>query len=178
MSNTCLMKKHFYLPILAILFVLAACNTKSEPPTVGKKVSFDRVCDRSNDGKRIAVEGFLTLPEKVSSQDTISVLLEIRSVKDVNKPGRVGVWTRYGTALNQIAPIETARRVPGSTEKAKLQDWSKAKSSYTHADLKVTANDGKSIGYLDRVRISGKVGFPSNVSVSPCVLSNPLIEKI
>jgi hypothetical protein len=68
--------------------------------------------------------------------------------------------------------------LPGSTEKAKIQDWEKAKSSYTHADLKAIANDGKSIGYLDRVRVSGSVFFPSKVSVSPCVLNNPLIEKI
>jgi hypothetical protein len=172
------MKQYFHLPILSILFILAGCYTKSEPPTVGKKVSFDRTCDRSNDGKRIAVEGFLTLPETISSQDTISVLLEIRSVKDLNKTSRVGVWTIYGTAANQVAPVKTARRLPGSTETAKIQDWEKAKSSYTHADLKAIANDGKSIGYLDRVRVSGKVGFPSNVSVSPCVLNNPLIEKI
>ncbi len=172
------MKKHLYLFILAILFLLAGCNTKSEPPTVGQKVSFDRICDRSNDNKRIAVEGFLTLPEKVSSKDKISVLLEIRSAKDVNKPGRVGIWTPYGKLANQIAPIDTALRAPNSTEKAKLKDLGKSKLSYTHADLKVTTSDGKSIGYLDRVRVSGKVGFPSKVSVSPCVLNNPLIEKI
>ena len=172
------MKKYLYLLILAILFPLAGCNTKSEPPTVGQKVSFDRICDRSNDNKRIAIEGFLTLPEKVSSKDKISVLLEIRSAKDVNKPGRVGIWTPYGKAANQIAPIDTALRAPNSTEKPSLQDLGKSKLSYTHADLKVTTNDGKSIGYLDRVRVSGKVGFPSKVSVSPCVLNNPLIEKI
>jgi hypothetical protein len=172
------MKKHLHLPILAILLPLAGCNTKSEPPTVGQKVSFDRVCDRSNDNKRIAVEGFLTLPEKVSSKDKMSVLLEIRSVKDVNKPGRVGIWTTYGTAANRVNPIDTALRAPNSTKKAKLQDLSKSKLSYTHADLKVTTNDGKSIGYLDRVRVSGKVGFPSKASVSPCILNNPLIEKI
>jgi hypothetical protein len=172
------MKKYLYLPMLAILFPLAGCDSKPEPPTVGQKVSFDRICDRSNDNKRIAVEGFLTLPEKVSSKDKISVLLEIRSVKDVSKLGRVGVWTPYGKAANQIAPIDTALRAPNSTAKAKLQDLSKSKSSYTHADLKVTTTDGKSIGYLDRVRVSGKVGFPSKVSISPCVLNNPLIEKI
>ncbi len=172
------MKKHLYLPIFAILLPLVGCDTKSEPPTVGQKVSFDRICDRSNDNKRIAVEGFLTLPEKVSSKDNLSVLLEIRSAKDVNKPGRVGIWTSYGKLANQIAPIDTALRAPNSTEKANLKDLGKSKLSYTHADLKVTTNDGKSIGYLDRVRISGKVGFPSKVSISPCVLNNPLIEKI
>jgi hypothetical protein len=86
--------------------------------------------------------------------------------------------TRRDEPETQIAPIETAMRAPDSTQKAKLQDLSKSKLSYTHADLKVTTNDGKSIGYLDLVRVSGNVGFPTKVSGSPCVLNNPLIEKI
>jgi hypothetical protein len=85
-------------------------------------------------------------------KDKISVLLEIRSIKDINKPGRVVIWTPYGKTANQIAPIDTARREPNSTEKPSLQDLSKSRLSYTHTDLKVTTNDGKSIEIADRFR--------------------------
>jgi hypothetical protein len=51
--------------------------------------------------------------------------LEIRSVKDVkkpglldvNKPGRVGVWKTYGMAADRVAPIDTPLHVPNSTER-------------------------------------------------------------
>jgi hypothetical protein len=162
------MKKPFFVCLMILLATVAGCA--NEPPTVGKATELKRVCDRSNDGERVAVEGYLTLPERISDDDaTISVLLEIRPSESVeNMTGRVGVWTEYGNEANQVAHIPYTTELPKS-------------GNYTHADLKVTTNDGQKITYTDRVRVSGRVRFPSSPEIkviSPCVLNNPLVERI
>jgi hypothetical protein len=50
--------------------------------------------------------------------------------------------------------------------------------SFTAKDLKVTTNDGKTVGYTDRVRVSGTMYYPIVSSVEfKCRLSNTLIES-
>lgn len=161
------MKKHVVVCSTLLLTTLVGCA--NEPPTVGRAVEFEQVCNRENDGERVSLEGYLTLPKTISSDDKFSLLLEIRPSKSVeNMNGKVGVWTSYGSEVNQVSPI------PFTTQFSHVGD-------YTHENLKVTANDGQQITYTDRVRISGRVRFPSSANVlaiSPCVLNNPLIERI
>jgi hypothetical protein len=172
-----LMKRYLFLPIVAILFTLTGCSDKPETPTVGQQASFDRVCDKSNDGKRIAVEGFLKLPEKISSKEKISLLLEIRPAKEMS-PKKLGVWTRYGDKVNQLSFVQSSLGFGKPDKNGKLSYNSSRVNTYTHQDLKVNTNDGKTVSYLDRVRVSGKVGFPSKSSGYICVLNNPLFESI
>ena len=172
------MKQYLFLPIAAILFALTGCF-KSEPPTVGQEMPFNSVCDKSNDGKRIAFEGFLTLPDHISSKDKVSLLLEVRPSKDLKSPMRIGVWTSYGKEVNQLTFVETSFRSNKPNEPGKISVNSSSKLSYTHQDLKVKTNEGKVVSYLDKVRVSGKVVFPSNPPIiSKCLLNNPLIESI
>ncbi|NJO41212.1 MAG: hypothetical protein HC769_01895 [Cyanobacteria bacterium CRU_2_1] len=179
------MKRQFFASSVILFTILTGCA--SEPPTLGEATEFEQVCDRSNDGKRVAVEGFLTLPEEIPVGDTISVLLEIRPSEDVeNLNGRVGVWTSYGSEANQVTPVDISYTIPGlnttgSEEQPVTTDQSPISSTYTHADLNVTTSDGQRVTYTDRVRVSGKVVFPSSPKttvISPCVLNNPLIERI
>lgn len=44
---------------LMIALALTACG--AEPPTAGQLLAFGQVCDKANDGQRVAVEGYLTL---------------------------------------------------------------------------------------------------------------------
>ena len=42
---------------------LAACGSaEKKPPTVGEAKDFATVCDKTNDGKRVAVDGYLRFP--------------------------------------------------------------------------------------------------------------------
>ncbi|HEY9622640.1 MAG TPA: hypothetical protein V6C78_19930 [Crinalium sp.] len=169
-----------------LLTLVTGCA--SEPPTVGKAIAFEQVCDQSNDGQRVSVEGFLTLPEEIPTNDTVSVLLEIRPSENVEPRGeRVGVWTTYGSDANQVASVKGVYTAPtldelkNNSQNPPSPNQSSVQGTYTHADLKVTTSDGQQITYTDRVRVSGKVVFPSSpgvTAISPCVLNNPLIERI
>ncbi|MBW4662518.1 MAG: hypothetical protein KME15_28060 [Drouetiella hepatica Uher 2000/2452] len=182
------MNKQCFACFMTLLAVLTGCTNK--PPTVGKATELVRACGRSNDGKRIALEGYLKLPDEIPVDNTISVLLEIRLSKDVKRLNdRVGVWVQYGNETNRVAPVESKSTItiPGlngaksNAQPTPYTDQPPTVGTYTHADLHVTASDGQQITYTDRVRVSGKVGFPSSpetAAISPCVLNNPLIERI
>lgn len=50
-----------------IALTCTACGTtEKKAPTPGEVKAFASVCDKANDGKRIAVEGYLRLPEEVN----------------------------------------------------------------------------------------------------------------
>src|SRR5690242_14554973 len=53
--------------------ILAGCG--SEPPTAGDATAFSAVCERANDGRRVAVDGYLIFPESFS--DSQSVVLRL-----------------------------------------------------------------------------------------------------
>jgi hypothetical protein len=182
------MKEKCFTCYIMMFALLTGCA--SEPPTVGKSIELKQACDRSNDGKRVAVEGYLKLPEEIPVDNTISILLEIRRSEDVKKlNGRVGVWTQYGNEANQVAPVESKSTItiPGLNGAKSNEPPTPYTSepptvgTFTHAALHVTTNDGQQITYTDRVRVSGQVGFSSSLkttAISSCVLTNPLIERI
>lgn len=139
---------------IALLIFCAACRTGSpEAPTAGETKDFASVCDKANEGKRVAVMGFLRFPEKFTG--TSSVVLRLYGGGDY-AGAPVGVQTRIGNQANQVelAPKE-----------------------FTDKDLKVHTSDGQLAGYGTRVKVSGKVYYPLVGQDFKCGLENPLIES-
>ena len=139
---------------IGVLIFCAACGGGApEPPTTGEMKDFASLCDKANEGKRVAVIGFLRFPEKFTG--TRSVMLRLYGGGDyAGSP--VGVQTPIGNQANQVelAPKE-----------------------FTDKDLKVHKSDGQVTGYGTRVKVSGKVYYPSVGQDFKCGLENPLIES-
>ena len=132
----------------------AACGGGApEPPTPGEAKAFAAVCDKANEGKRVAVVGYPRFPEKFTGSQ--SVVLRLYEGSDY-AGAPLGVQTPIGTQANQ----------------AEL-----APKQYTDKDLKVHTSDGQVAGYGTRVRVSGKVYFPMVGQDFKCALENPLIES-
>ena len=142
------MRRWSQLLILCV-FVLAACG--DTPPTTGTNTAFADVCAKTNDGKRIAVDGYLRFPE--SFTDDGSVILRLFQT-DAFKGDYIGMQTKFGTQPNQVENVA---------------DHS------TNADLKVHQGDGQVVGYGTKVRISGTVYFPIVAQEFACALENPLV---
>lgn len=139
---------------IGLLIFCAACGGgSSEPPTAGEMKDFASLCDKVNEGKRVAVVGFPRFPEKFTG--TSSVVLRLYPSGDYTGMP-VGVQTRIGNQANQVelAPKE-----------------------FTDKDLKVHTSDGQVAGYGTRVKVSGKVYYPLVGQDFKCGLENPLIES-
>jgi len=139
---------------IGLLIFCAACGGSSpEPPTAGETKEFASVCDKANEGKRIAVAGFLRFPEKFTG--TSSVVLRLYGGGDY-AGAPIGVQTRIGNQANQVelAPKE-----------------------FTDKDLKVHTSDGEVAGYGTRVKVSGKIYYPLVGQDFKCGLENPLIDS-
>lgn len=139
---------------IALLIFCAACGGgSSEPPTTGEMKDFASLCDKVNEGKRVATVGFLRFPEKFTG--TSSVVLRLYAGSDY-AGAPVGVQTKMGNQANQVelAPKE-----------------------YTDKDLKVHTSDGQVATYGTRVKVSGKVYYPLVGQDFKCGLENPLIES-
>ena len=139
---------------IGLLIFSAACGSSSpEPPTAGETKEFGAVCDKANEGKRVAVTGFLRFPDKFTG--TSSVVLRLYADGDYTG-APVGVQTKMGNQANQVelAPKE-----------------------FTDKDLKVHTSDGQVAGYGTRVKVSGKVYYPLVGQDFKCALENPLIES-
>ena len=138
---------------IGLLIFCTACGGGSlEPPTPGETKDFALACDKTNEGKRVAVVGFLRFPEKFTG--TSSVVLRLYGGGDYSG-SRVGVQTRIGNQANQVelAPKE-----------------------FTDKDLKVHTSGGQVAVYGTRVKVSGKVYYPLVGQDFKCALENPLIE--
>ena len=139
---------------IGLLIFFAACGGgASEPPTTGETKEFASVCDKADEGKRVAVVGFLRFPERFTG--TSSVVLRLYAGADY-AGAPVGVQTRIGNQANQVelAPKE-----------------------FMDKDLKVHTSDGQVAGYGTRVKVSGKVYYPLVGQDFKCALENPLIES-
>jgi len=140
--------------LLAILglsaIFLTACSQTA--PTVGTSRSFAEACDESNDGQRIAVEGFLRLPDSI----TVNVGPILRLYETDSFLGTpIGVSLDFGSEPNQIDTVP---------------------DSYVDSDLNVHLADEQVAGYGTKVRISGKMYYPLADVDFECGLSNPLVE--
>jgi hypothetical protein len=155
-----------FLPLLALpIIALTACN--QGPPTAGQPVNFSNVCDKSNDGHRVMVEGFLRLPDSIDvitnrNGGSATEILVVRLFQDKAFKGTpIGVNFDFGSGPNMMDELP--------------------RPQYTDEDLKVHLTDGRTATYGQRVNVSGTVYFPvgalTNDSVDfDCGLDNPLVE--
>jgi hypothetical protein len=151
----------FGLSLAAV--ALVACS--AGPPTQGEPRDFSSVCDPANDGHRVAVDGYLRLPDQIqvfksssgSVEEKIVVVRLFQSNAFEGTP--IGVNIDFGSGPNTMADI------PGEY-------------IFTDDDLQVHRADGQTASYGDRVKISGTVYFPTTLADVEfnCGLSNPLIE--
>jgi hypothetical protein len=140
------------LVVLLFVFILAACGQSDSPPTVGEPKDFATACEEVNKGQRIALEGFLRLPDSFSGD--LSVVL--RLYEDESFLGApIGVQTRFGSEANQLEQVPT---------------------SYSDEDLQVHLAEGQVAGFGARVKVSGTVYFPLADQDFECGLENVLIE--
>ena len=139
--------------VFLCLFTLILTACAAAAPTAGEARDFATACDKANDGKRIAVVGYLRFPQSYSG-DMSMVLRFYASADFSGKP--IGVQTDLGTKANQVEP---------------------APDQYTDQDLKVHTADGQIATLGTKVKVSGKVYFPLVGQDFDCALENPLVES-
>jgi hypothetical protein len=138
--------------ILFIIIATSACATETGPPTIGEAREFATVCDKANDGKRLAVEGYLRWPESFTG--TRSTVLRLYPTAD-RSGAPIGVQILIGNQPNQL-------EMPPK--------------QYSDSDLKVHLASGEVVGVGTKVRVSGNVYFPTVSQDFTCALENPLVE--
>jgi len=137
--------------ILLTALTLTACG-KSGPPTVGETKPFAQVCDKSNDGKRIAVDGYLRFPSSFTKSSSVV----LRFYENGNFKGNpIGVQMNTGTQPNQVEEVQ---------------------KQFVDSDLKVHLANGQIAPFGTKVKVSGTVYFPMVEQEFPCSFETPLIE--
>jgi len=142
---------------------LAACS--DPPPTPGEPRAFSTVCDKANDGQRVAVDGYLQLPDQ----------LEVTTHSDGSKEQAQRIVVRM-FETNQFSGAQIAVDLNVGSGPNTMQDIP-GEYIFTDSDLKVHLADGQTAAYGQRVNVSGKVYFPSSGGDFTCGLSNPLVQE-
>lgn len=145
------MPRRIFLIFCLVTLLLSACGGSS-PPTEGQAVDLATACDKANDGKRIAVVGYLRFPDSFTGDQ--SVLLRLYQSTDFSGTP-IGVQIDFGTQANQVEPV---------------------KDQYSDSDLKVHLSDGQMAQFGTQVKVSGKVYYPLVSQNFDCGLENPLVE--
>ncbi len=143
------MRRWFLVLPFCCVLVLAACG--DSPPTTGTNTAFADVCAKANNGKRVAVDGYLRLPDSFTNDG--SVILRLYQT-DSFTGDDIGVQTEFGTQPNQVENVA---------------------NHFTDADLKVHQAGGQVVGTGTKVRVSGTVYFPIVAQTFACSLENPLV---
>ena len=138
--------------LLLVLSLLLLVSCGQEAPTVGVDQSFATACDEANDGTRIALEGFLRLPDSFTGDQ--SVVLRLYET-DTFSGTPIGVTVPLGTEANQMADVPV---------------------SYSDSDLLVYLNNGQTAAYGAKVKVSGKMYYPLVDQDFDCGLQNVLLE--
>ena len=145
------------IPVLSLL-LLGACG-ESGPPTPGVPTTFETVCGKANEDKRVSLEGYLDFPPQfsVSKGAETTVMLRMRPAPD-SGGAVVGASVRLGNGANHV-------EMPPK--------------SYTSAHLKVHTADGATVGHRDKIKVSGTMYYPSAVAKVDfkCGLTNTLVES-
>jgi hypothetical protein len=71
-----MMPSRNFIVLSLLVFSLAACGEAA--PTVGEAKEFTTACDKANDGKRVAVEGYLRLPQSFSGDESVDMVQKLR----------------------------------------------------------------------------------------------------
>jgi hypothetical protein len=132
------------------LVLLTGCG--NEPPTVGVATPFSRVCTRDNDGRRLAVDGYLIFPDSFTEAQSVILRLH-RTYAFDGTP--IGVQIPFGTAPNQAKQVA---------------------DQFSDEDLQIHLANGTIAGFRTKVTVSGKVYFPLVDQAFPCALENPRVE--
>ena len=147
------MRRIYAYLALAGLLALAACSGPAQPVS-GAPLDFTAVCTKANDGKRVAVLGYLRLPDSYTGDNDI--LLNLYPTTDyAGTP--IAVDMDIGTQANQVENVD---------------------DQYTYADLRVHLADNSVATDGTQVRVSGQVYFPlmsGNVNFT-CGLQSPQVE--
>ena len=144
------MSRRLLITLSLIVGLLAACSQPA--PTVGEAKDFAAVCDKANNGKRVAVEGYLRFPDSFTGDQSVVLrLYETDSFQ--GKP--IGVQTEFGTQTNQV---------------------DKVTDQFSDSDLHVHLANGQTAGFGQKVKVSGSVYFPLVGQEFDCALENPLVE--
>ena len=128
-------------------------------PTAGELKDFDGVCDRDkNNGKRVAVEGYLRLPKSILGPKSQAVVLSLYKGPDFSSE-----------------PIEVPMKFLGQSNEfgGQANELESLPTEYDQEDLKVHLATGQVAGFGTKVRVSGQVDMDS---VPKCRLLNPLVE--
>lgn len=149
------MTKYLQLTLCCLALAFISCSSDG-PPTVGELKAFPTVCDKTNDGKRMAVTGYLELPSTIKKrEEEVSVslwLFEDNTYKGL--PIRVAVET--GDTPNHLEKLPV---------------------TYSRNDMKLHLSDGKVVGYGTKVKVSGTMYTPTVAQDNfKCGLTNPLFE--
>jgi hypothetical protein len=141
----------FVLAICFFALILAACGA-AKSPAAGEAKPFANACDKANDGKDIAVEGYLRFPESFTGSDNVI----LRLYESDNFDGSpVGVQIDFGTQANQVKAVT---------------------DQYSDTDLMVTLATGGSAPFGTKVKVSGYVYFPLVDQDFTCGLESPYLE--
>jgi hypothetical protein len=145
------MVKRSFIALCLMVMLLSACSAATAP-TVGVLKDFGSVCDKANDGKRIAAVGYLRFPDTINGTD--SVVLRFYNSSDFSG-APIGVTVDFGTAANQVELVS---------------------DQFTDNDLKVHLSNGQVAGFGTKVKVSGDVYFPLVAQEFACGLDKPLVE--
>lgn len=144
------MSRRILIVLSLMACVLAACSDAA--PTAGEAKDFATVCDKANDGKRVAVVGYLYFPDSFTGDQ--SVVLRLYSARDFSGDP-IGVTVEFGAQANRLEPVA---------------------DQYSESDLKVHLADGQLATTVTKVKVSGNVYYPVVSQDFKCGLENPLVE--
>jgi len=140
--------------VVALALAVTGCSDGPKGPGVPTPV--ESACDKANDGKRLQVEGYLDFPKSFKSKE-ITIMMRLRPALEASAKV-VGVSVGLGNAANQV-------ELPPK--------------EFTPADMKVHTQDGKVIGYRDKVKVTGTMYYPSSMAQVEfqCGLTNTFVES-
>jgi hypothetical protein len=116
-------------------------------------VDFTQVLDKANDGKRVSIEGYVTMPT-TSYQSGSSAQLDF-----IERPNEFSAPFNFILSVNVGDGKNTMKTLP---------------DKYKAEDIVITGKNGEKIGVGDRVKITGKLSANSDY----CSLDCQEIEKV
>ena len=140
--------------LIGCLF-LGACG-EGGPPTPGVPVSFEAVCGKANQGKRVMLEGYLEFPDSFGASEP-TIMMRVRPSL-ASWENVVGASARLGNGANSVElPPKMFKR----------------------SDLKLHLANGQVVGYGNKVKISGTMYYPSSMAKVEfkCGMENTMFES-